>query len=305
MSSTFIYDLSVVWGRHMKKLPAWLIWTCIGAFIIIPTISIVIKSWFKDFDAIIIVSTIQAIVLIITAYYIWLYTMETNRLATKTEEQVNQNKNIINLSKLEIEQSRTQNRLTADLLRFQKKPVVNHSLLSKLKGTDLYEIILIFNNRSNFEIYSKVCLDIFVDNIKIDYPLENERKAYQGEIYWIVEPLKPYIGHFDFGLWFLKGHKSFENYYGTGDKDFNFISATMLNQEFADKKIVFKFHHNSISSHKEYYFSAIYTYEFNLNQIGLLIPQVCDLEIRPKAFDENGKQKIEYDFTEIYQHVNT
>lgn len=251
------------------------------------------------------IDVVNLIILGVTACLIWKYTKATVDLANETKKMVEVSRKELNGLSEQISSSNEQNRISSEMLRIQKKPIVNHLLDIHREEIDRYILNLTISNLASFEQYTKVCLDIFVDGIKIEYPTDSIKRAYQGELFWIIQPQSSYTGHFNFGYWFLEGCKSWKEAYPQGFSDLyreKLSGYAEIQQIYRDKTIEFKLRHNSISIYKEKYYSAMYVYRFSPNNLGVLIPQVCELEF-DEYYDVDGSKKIEHDFTEIYSHL--
>jgi hypothetical protein len=279
--STVLFVLGLSWIILWEPFPSFITY---------------VKSILTDFTTV--------IVLLFTAIVISDYTYQTKRMADETKKMVFATNNEIKQVNRQIDKMSEQNRILRDQYNTSIKPVIKHELFIQEFGQDYWEIHLKIKNRSNYEVFSKVYLDILVDDDKVLYINEDLRKRYQGEMYWIIEPMGFYKGHFPFGLWFLDGHQKYNDYhkYDYDDENkSNWFTMNALLDKYKDKKITFKFRHSSISIHKQVYYSAIYSYDWDMDKSGLLIPQVCDLVLRQDIPDYDAMK--EFDFGDIIRNL--
>lgn len=231
---------------------------------------------------------LSAIVLIVTAYIILDYTKAT-KLLVKTNNEL-------------VQSSMLQTKLIKEQSEFGLLPSLKHELYMNTIHYDDFDIRLKLYNHCSFEIYVKVFVDISINGVMIEFPKLDERLAYKGERLWPVEAYSNYEGHFRFGIWFMEGYKSWEDFY---ELDFNseLLEDLKFSQYYSlykDKEVKIKVRFRSISAFEVPYFSNAYTYTFLYNisyDPVLLVPQVTNLEVDDIYC--KGKKKPEYIFPDL------
>lgn len=244
---------------------------------------------FFNIDLPIVPDYISAIILLFTAYIIIDYTKATKQMVEKNTEMIISNNR--------------QTEIIAKQYNFKLLPSISHNFYLDRNVDDMMSFRLVISNNCSFEVYTKVFVDIYYKEKKIELPQNYDKLAYQGKTIWATEPNNPYEGHFEFGRWLLEGYKDWESCYPFDEtiKNHDYSNFNELYEKYQDCEIKFELRFRSASAFKLQYFSNTYTYIFRFTSEfneAPLIPQVTNLIVY-NMFDENGRLKEEYNFPPI------